>query len=185
MAIEKYCRLANGGYATVLDVDTVPVSFDDKQETFFLVSLLPTLAAQVTHILQSETLKYLYLTFADASVLPLHSRPQPSKFFFTTNGYPPVENVFNTEVCILVFLLTAALDFFDHCSRHIHYLFLNNQSSLPSYNVLCLLTSILSDIMSFPTFLNQVCGSPRLAQIHLVIVLELVETYLEHQTLAG
>ncbi|KAE9387778.1 seven-hairpin glycosidase [Gymnopus androsaceus JB14] len=41
-----------GGYATVLDVDTVPVSLDDKQETFFL----------------GETLKYLYLIFCDSSV---------------------------------------------------------------------------------------------------------------------
>ncbi|KAF7323479.1 alpha-1,2-Mannosidase [Mycena chlorophos] len=54
-AIEKHARLEGGGYATVIDVDTVPVSLDDKQETFFL----------------SETLKYLYLTFADESVLPL------------------------------------------------------------------------------------------------------------------
>ncbi len=38
-AIEKHCRLEEGGYATVFDVDTVPVSLDDKQETFFLVSL--------------------------------------------------------------------------------------------------------------------------------------------------
>ncbi len=36
-AIEKHCKLPEGGYATVLDVDTIPVSLDDKQETFFLV----------------------------------------------------------------------------------------------------------------------------------------------------
>ncbi|KAF8185316.1 glycoside hydrolase family 47 protein [Mycena galopus ATCC 62051] len=54
-AIEKHCRLPTGGYATVLDVDTVPVRHDDKQETFYL----------------SETLKYLFLTFADEAVLPL------------------------------------------------------------------------------------------------------------------
>jgi len=48
-SIEKYCRLPNGGYATVLDVDTVPVSYDDKQETFFLVCLLPTLPAKVAY----------------------------------------------------------------------------------------------------------------------------------------
>ncbi|KAJ7223606.1 glycoside hydrolase [Mycena pura] len=53
-AIEKHCRLPSG-YATVLDVDTVPVRHDDKQETFFL----------------SETLKYLFLTFADERVLTL------------------------------------------------------------------------------------------------------------------
>ncbi|KAJ7259901.1 glycoside hydrolase family 47 protein [Mycena rebaudengoi] len=54
-SIEKHCRLSGGGYATVLDVDTVPVQHDDKQETFFL----------------SETLKYLFLTFSDDSVVPL------------------------------------------------------------------------------------------------------------------
>ncbi|EEB90547.1 hypothetical protein MPER_11229 [Moniliophthora perniciosa FA553] len=53
-SIEKHCRLSEGGYATVLDVDTLPVKREDKQETFFL----------------SETLKYLYLIFSDSSVLP-------------------------------------------------------------------------------------------------------------------
>ncbi|KAJ6505532.1 glycoside hydrolase [Mycena sanguinolenta] len=54
-SIETHCKLPDGGYATVLDVDTVPVRHDDKQETFFL----------------SETLKYLFLVFADEAVLPL------------------------------------------------------------------------------------------------------------------
>ncbi|KAJ7726561.1 glycoside hydrolase family 47 protein [Mycena maculata] len=58
-AIEKHARLPGGGYATVLDVDTVPVRHEDKQETFFL----------------SETLKYLFLTFADEDVLPLDGAP--------------------------------------------------------------------------------------------------------------
>ncbi|KAK0217773.1 glycoside hydrolase [Armillaria fumosa] len=65
-AIEKHCRLEEGGYATVLDVDTVPVSLDDKQETFFL----------------SETLKYLYMTFSDSSVIPL------DEYVFNTEGHP-------------------------------------------------------------------------------------------------
>ncbi|KIY51725.1 glycoside hydrolase [Fistulina hepatica ATCC 64428] len=65
-AIEKYCAVATGGYATVKDVDTVPVSLDDKQETFFL----------------SETLKYMYLTFANTSVLPL------DEFVFNTEAHP-------------------------------------------------------------------------------------------------
>jgi len=52
-----------GGYATVLNVDEVPAKHDDKMESFFM----------------SETLKYLYLLFSDATVLPLN------------------ENVFNTE----------------------------------------------------------------------------------------
>ncbi|KAF8920791.1 glycoside hydrolase [Mucidula mucida] len=65
-AIEKHCKLPEGGYATVLDVDTIPVSLDDKQETFFL----------------SETLKYLYLTFSDENVLPL------SEYVFNTEAHP-------------------------------------------------------------------------------------------------
>ncbi len=39
-AIEKHCRLPKGGYATVLDVDSLPVRYLDKQETFFMVSHL-------------------------------------------------------------------------------------------------------------------------------------------------
>ncbi|KAF9078021.1 glycoside hydrolase [Rhodocollybia butyracea] len=65
-SIEKYAKLPGGGYATVLDVDTVPVSLDDKQETFFL----------------SETLKYLYLIFCDSSVLPLQD------VVFNTEAHP-------------------------------------------------------------------------------------------------
>ena len=44
-AIEKHCRLKEGGYATVLDVDDLNVRYEDKQETFFLVRasvLLPS-----------------------------------------------------------------------------------------------------------------------------------------------
>ncbi|KAJ7115276.1 glycoside hydrolase [Mycena epipterygia] len=65
-AIEKHCRLPGGGYATVLDVDTVPVRHDDKQETFYL----------------SETLKYLFLTFADGGVLPL------DEYVLNTEAHP-------------------------------------------------------------------------------------------------
>ncbi|KAF7295445.1 alpha-1,2-Mannosidase [Mycena indigotica] len=65
-AIEQHAKLPGGGYATVLDVDTVPARLDDKQETFFL----------------SETLKYLYLTFADESVLPLED------YVFNTEAHP-------------------------------------------------------------------------------------------------
>ncbi|KAJ7115334.1 glycoside hydrolase [Mycena epipterygia] len=70
-AIEKHCRLPGGGYATVMDVDTVPVTYADKQETFFL----------------SETLKYLFLTFADEDVLSLHD------VVFNTEAHPlPIFN---------------------------------------------------------------------------------------------
>ncbi|KAJ7611535.1 glycoside hydrolase family 47 protein [Mycena polygramma] len=70
-AIERHCRLPGGGYATVLDVDRVPVVWADKQETFFL----------------SETLKYLFLTFADENVLDLN------EVVFNTEAHPlPIFN---------------------------------------------------------------------------------------------
>ncbi|TFK56896.1 glycoside hydrolase family 47 protein [Heliocybe sulcata] len=70
-AIEKYCRIETGGYASVVNVDELPVRHEDKMETF----------------LMSETLKYLYLLFADASVLPL------SDYVFNTEAHPfPVFN---------------------------------------------------------------------------------------------
>ncbi|KAI0347895.1 glycoside hydrolase [Trametopsis cervina] len=65
-AIEKYCRIESGGYASVLNVDEVPVTLEDKMETFLL----------------SETLKYLYLLFEDDTVLPL------SKYVFNTEAHP-------------------------------------------------------------------------------------------------
>ncbi|KAH9947075.1 glycoside hydrolase [Amylocystis lapponica] len=65
-AIEKHCRVESGGYASVLNVDSVPAELEDKMETF----------------LMSETLKYLYLLFEDASVLPL------SKYVFNTEAHP-------------------------------------------------------------------------------------------------
>jgi len=65
-AIEKHCRVESGGYASVLNVDRLPVEYEDKMETF----------------LMSETLKYLYLLFEDASALPL------SKYVFNTEAHP-------------------------------------------------------------------------------------------------
>ncbi|TCD70096.1 mannosyl-oligosaccharide alpha-1,2-mannosidase [Steccherinum ochraceum] len=65
-AIEKHCRVETGGYASVLNVDDVPVELEDKMETF----------------LMSETLKYLYLLFDDASTLPL------SEYVFNTEAHP-------------------------------------------------------------------------------------------------
>ncbi|KAJ7461276.1 glycoside hydrolase [Mycena galericulata] len=65
-AIERHARLPGGGYATVLDVDTVPVGHEDKQETFFL----------------SETLKYLFLIFAGEEVLPL------DEYVLNTEAHP-------------------------------------------------------------------------------------------------
>lgn len=36
-AIEKHCRIESGGYASILDVDKLPVQFEDKMETFLMV----------------------------------------------------------------------------------------------------------------------------------------------------
>ncbi|KAF7314321.1 Glycoside hydrolase family 47 protein [Mycena kentingensis (nom. inval.)] len=65
-AIEAHCRVETGGYASILNVDEVPSRKEDKMETFML----------------SETLKYLYLIFADASVLPLE------KYVLNTEAHP-------------------------------------------------------------------------------------------------
>lgn len=37
-AIEKHCKIPSGGYATIINVDQVPVRHEDKMEAFFLVS---------------------------------------------------------------------------------------------------------------------------------------------------
>ncbi|KIJ09928.1 glycoside hydrolase family 47 protein [Paxillus involutus ATCC 200175] len=65
-AIEKHCRVPTGGYASIKNVDQVPVEYEDKMETFMM----------------SETLKYLYLLFSDASVLPLN------EYVFNTEAHP-------------------------------------------------------------------------------------------------
>ncbi|KAJ7109748.1 glycoside hydrolase family 47 protein [Mycena crocata] len=65
-AIERHCRVETGGYASIINVDEVPSRKEDKMETFMM----------------SETLKYLYLLFADASVLPL------DKYVLNTEAHP-------------------------------------------------------------------------------------------------
>ncbi|KAI0281283.1 glycoside hydrolase [Russula aff. rugulosa BPL654] len=65
-AIEKHCRIPSGGYATIINVDEVPVKHEDKMETFFL----------------SETLKYLFLLFSDGDMIPL------SEYVFNTEAHP-------------------------------------------------------------------------------------------------
>lgn len=65
-AIERHCKIESGGYASILNVDAVPVTYEDKMETF----------------LMSETLKYLYLLFEDDKVLPL------DKYVFNTEAHP-------------------------------------------------------------------------------------------------
>ncbi|TBU62424.1 glycoside hydrolase [Dichomitus squalens] len=70
-AIETHCKIETGGYASIINVDAVPVEHEDKMETF----------------LMSETLKYLYLLFEDNSVLPL------SEYVFNTEAHPfPIIN---------------------------------------------------------------------------------------------
>ena len=32
------CRIESGGYASILNVDEVPVKYEDKMETFLMVS---------------------------------------------------------------------------------------------------------------------------------------------------
>jgi hypothetical protein len=51
-AIEKHCRIPSGGYATIVNVDEVPVRHEDKMETFFLVRFedLVTLASSLMFI---------------------------------------------------------------------------------------------------------------------------------------
>ncbi|KAJ3772466.1 glycoside hydrolase [Lentinula raphanica] len=65
-SIEKHCKVDTGGYASIINVDEVPSRKEDKMETF----------------LMSETLKYLYLLFEDATVLPL------DKYVFNTEAHP-------------------------------------------------------------------------------------------------
>lgn len=77
-AIQKFCRVETGGYASILNVDHEGTTQMDKMETFFLVRavfLLMVLAYTdgFTLTLQGETLKYLYLLFSDDTVIPLDS----------------------------------------------------------------------------------------------------------------
>jgi len=65
-AIEKHCKIPGGGYATIINVDEVPVRHEDKMEAFFL----------------SETLKYLFLLFSDGDTIPL------SKYVFNAEAHP-------------------------------------------------------------------------------------------------
>eukprot|EP00850_Spirogloea_muscicola_P023529 SM000364S13664 [mRNA] locus=s364:793:1731:- [translate_table: standard] len=65
-AFEAHARVEGGGYASLGDVTMVPPPQRDKMETFFL----------------GETLKYLYLLFADDGVLPLNA------FVFNTEAHP-------------------------------------------------------------------------------------------------
>lgn len=74
-AFEENCKLPGGGYASIANVEKFPAQKIDKMETFWL----------------SETLKYLYLLFDDASHIPLDT------------------HVFNTEAHILPVFRPKAL----------------------------------------------------------------------------
>ncbi|GAA5879470.1 hypothetical protein JCM16303_003213 [Sporobolomyces ruberrimus] len=65
-AFEKHCRLPGGGFASIRDVDKVPVEFEDRMETFWI----------------SETLKYLLLLFSGPEVIPL------DRYVFNTEAHP-------------------------------------------------------------------------------------------------
>ncbi|KAI5481705.1 mannosyl-oligosaccharide alpha-1,2-mannosidase, glycoside hydrolase family 47 protein [Pseudohyphozyma bogoriensis] len=64
-SFEKYAKLPGGGFASILDVDEVPVKYEDKMETFWI----------------SETLKYLYLLFSEPELVPL------DKYVFNTEAH--------------------------------------------------------------------------------------------------
>ncbi|KAJ8689444.1 hypothetical protein PTI98_012347 [Pleurotus ostreatus] len=64
-ALEKHARVQNG-YASVHDVDEVPAVPNDDMPSYFL----------------AETLKYLYLLFAEADIVPL------DKWVFNTEAHP-------------------------------------------------------------------------------------------------
>jgi len=38
-AIEKHCRIPSGGYASVTNVDKLPVQHEDRMETFLMVDI--------------------------------------------------------------------------------------------------------------------------------------------------
>jgi mannosyl-oligosaccharide alpha-1,2-mannosidase len=70
-ALEKHCRVEHG-YSGVKNVYTVPVVYDDVQQSFFL----------------AETLKYLYLLFSDDHLISL------DQWVFNTEAHPlPVAGV--------------------------------------------------------------------------------------------
>ncbi|EOQ99771.1 Mannosyl-oligosaccharide 1,2-alpha-mannosidase MNS3 [Wallemia ichthyophaga EXF-994] len=77
-SIEKHAKINSGGYASIMNVNKVPVDHEDKMETFLL----------------SETFKYLYLLFEDNSVAPL------DKVVFNTEAHilPIFKPSFQTNV---------------------------------------------------------------------------------------
>ncbi|VDK60995.1 unnamed protein product [Cylicostephanus goldi] len=64
-ALEKYAKV-DAGYSGIRDVYTVAVQYDDVQQSFVF----------------AELFKYLYLIFADDSILPL------DRWVFNTEAHP-------------------------------------------------------------------------------------------------
>ena len=50
-AIEKYCRIETGGYASILNVDDVGSELEDKMETFLMVRLSRRFLGNLTYVL--------------------------------------------------------------------------------------------------------------------------------------
>ena len=65
-AFEEYTRIPSGGYSSLNSVLSTSVTYRDKMESFFL----------------GETLKYLFLLFADVDMIPL------DRFVFNTEAHP-------------------------------------------------------------------------------------------------
>ena len=65
-AFEKHCRVAGGGYSGLKDVTVDPARHTGRMESFFT----------------AETLKYLWLLFADTAVVPL------DRWVFNTEAHP-------------------------------------------------------------------------------------------------
>lgn len=71
-SIQKHCRVQTGGYASIINVDQNPAEQEDKMETFLMVRDFVDMEDKLTELFwQSETLKYLYLLFSEADVMPL------------------------------------------------------------------------------------------------------------------
>src|SRR5699024_9426536 len=75
-ALYAYCRTPSGGYSTILNVNSIPTKTNDYQNPVFL----------------SATLKYLYLTFVNETVLPV------DRWIFNTFGHPlPIDSEYSTN----------------------------------------------------------------------------------------
>ncbi len=65
-AFERHCRVSGGGYSSIKDVTMMPARHSGKMESFFT----------------AETLKYLWLLFADTAFVPL------DEWVFNTEAHP-------------------------------------------------------------------------------------------------